>query len=63
MTDKVRPGTIRPFTREDIFNALARAGAKAIARAQSLGLEPVFRDPDEVERDREAYLRSKQPPA
>ena len=43
MTEKVRPGTIRPFTREDVLNALARAGAKAVARAQALGLEPVIR--------------------
>lgn len=43
MTEKVRPGTIRPFTREDVLNALARAGAKAVARAQAPGLEPVIR--------------------
>ena len=62
MTEKVRPGTIRPFTREDVLNALARAGAKAVARAQALGLEPVIRSQEEADRDREAYLRSKQHP-
>lgn len=59
MTDKVRPGTIRPFTREDVLNALARAGAKAVARAKAMGLEPVIRSQEEADRDREAYLHSK----
>lgn len=62
MTEKVRPGTIRPFTREDVFNALARAGTKAVARAKALGLEPVIRSQEEADRDRDAYLRSKQAP-
>jgi hypothetical protein len=54
MSDKVRPGTIRPFTREDVLNALARAGAKAVERARSMGLEPVVRSSEEA---REAHRR------
>lgn len=59
MTEKVRPGTIRPFTREDVLNALARAGAKAVARAQSMGLEPVVRSQEEALRDGEERKRAR----
>lgn len=59
MTEKVRPGTIRPFTREDVLNALARAGAKAVARAQALGLEPVIRSQEEALLDWEKEKRER----